>query len=150
MNILILNGPNLNLLSQREPETYGRWSMGQLEEMCRAKAERLGVSVDFLQSNRESDLIDWIQSAPRAHQGIIINAGALSHTSIAILDALKAVRLPVIEVHLSNVFQRESFRHHSYVSLASVGMICGLGVDSYLLAVEGMSRLLKEDDVSDR
>ena len=146
MNILILNGPNLNLLGRREPETYGQRDLTRLEELCRHQAERLGVLIDFYQSNHEGDLIGLIQAAPQTYQGIILNAGALSHSSIALLDALKAVDLPLIEVHLTNIFRREAFRHHSYISLASVGVICGLGVHGYLLALKGMVRLLKKDD----
>lgn len=141
--VFILNGPNLNLLGLREPEIYGRQTLADVERVSRARADALGLPVEFRQSNHEGELISWIQDAREGASGIILNAGALTHTSVGILDALVAVDRPVIEVHLSNIFSREAFRHHSYVSTAAVGVICGLGVQGYELALEAMSNILK-------
>jgi 3-dehydroquinate dehydratase-2 len=143
--ILVLNGPNLNLLGVREPETYGHDTLADIEEACLERAAALELTVDFRQSNHEGQLVDWIQEARESADGIILNAGALTHTSIAILDALKASDLPVVEVHLSNIFRRESFRRHSYVSEAAQGLICGFGAQGYLLALEAMAGLIKGD-----
>ena len=140
--ILILNGPNLNLLGVREPATYGRETLADIEEACLERAAELDLSIDFRQSNHEGQLVDWIQEARAGAQGIILNAGAYTHTSIAILDALKASEVPVVEVHLSNIHRREDFRHHSYVSQAAQGVIVGFGAQGYLLALEGMARLV--------
>jgi len=145
--ILILNGPNLNLLGEREPEIYGRETLTDIEEACRAEASRLGLALDFRQTNSEADLVELIQKARRRVAGIIINAGALSHTSIAILDALQAADMPVIEVHLSNIFRREDFRQHSYVSRGATGLICGLRSHGYVLAVEAIARLIKNPPI---
>jgi 3-dehydroquinate dehydratase II len=135
--ILILNGPNLNLLGVREPEIYGTTTLADIEAMCRARAVALGVDVDFRQSNHEGEMIDAIHAARGTAQAIIINAGAFTHTSVALLDALKGVApLPVYEVHLSNPHARESFRHISYVSPAAKAVICGLGAKGYLIALE--------------
>lgn len=144
--ILILNGPNLNMLGVREPALYGRDTLGDIESACADRAEALGLAVDFRQSNLEGELVTWIQEARSSHDGIILNAGAYSHTSIAIIDALSAAELPLIEVHLSNIFRRESFRHHSYVSLVADGVICGLGAQGYLLALEAMARLIENKE----
>jgi|SRR5579885_3302227 len=141
--VLILNGPNLNLLGRREPEIYGRESLADIESAARARARALSLELDFRQSNSEGELVTWIQQAHERCSGIVINAGALSHTSIAILDALLACGLPVIEVHLSNIYRREGFRQHSYVSQAARGVICGLGSEGYLLALEAMAKLAK-------
>ena len=138
--VLILNGPNLNLLGEREPEIYGRESLADIEAACRAKAKELGLAVDFRQSNSEAEMVSLIQEARKA-AGIIVNAGALSHTSIAILDALLAAQAPVIEVHLSNIYRREEFRRRSYVSQGATGVICGLGSQGYLLALEAIAKL---------
>jgi 3-dehydroquinate dehydratase-2 len=140
--ILILNGPNLNLLGVREPETYGNETLADIEEACLERAAALGLAIDFRQSNHEGQLIDWIQEAREASDGIVINPGGYTHTSVAILDALRAATLPIIEVHISNIFRRERFRHRSYVSLAATGVICGLGSQGYLLALEAMARLV--------
>ncbi len=140
--VLILNGPNLNLLGFREPEVYGHDTLADVEALCRSHAAGLGLSVDCRQSNHEGQLIDWVHEARTAFSGIIINPGAYSHTSIALLDALKAVQKPVAEVHLSNIHQRETFRHHSYVSQAAKGVICGLGIQGYSAALDAMSRWL--------
>jgi 3-dehydroquinate dehydratase II len=139
----ILNGPNLNLLGVREPSIYGRDTLGDIEERCTARAAALGLEIDFRQTNHEGQLVDWIQEARESADGIILNAGALSHTSVALLDALSAAELPVIEVHLSNIFRRERFRHHSYVSLAANGVICGLGPQGYELALDGITSLIE-------
>lgn len=140
--ILILNGPNLNLLGTREPEIYGATTLAQVEEMCRAEASAHGLEISFHQSNSEAELIGWIQGAITGAAGIIINPAAFTHTSVAILDALKMVNCPVIELHISNPHAREEFRHKSFVSLAATGSICGLGVDGYKLAVQAMAKLL--------
>ena len=137
--IYVLNGPNLNLLGIREPAVYGRESLDDVRRRTKARAETLGLAVDFRQSNHEGELITWIQEARTAAKGIIINAGGYTHTSVAILDALQAVELPAIEVHLSNIFRRDAFRHHSYISLGVKGVICGLGARGYELAVEAIA-----------
>ena len=139
--ILILNGPNLNLLGEREPEIYGRETLTDIEEACRAEASRLGLTLDFRQTNSEADLVELIQKARRRVAGIIINAGALSHTSIAILDALQAADMPVIEVHLSNVHAREDFRRHSMIAPVCTGVIAGFGWRSYWLALQALAAL---------
>ncbi len=143
--ILILNGPNLNLLGTREPNIYGRETLATIEAACRDRATALGLETDFRQSNDEGELVAWIQEAPKAHAGIIINAAAYTHTSVAILDALSAIDLPIIEVHLSNIHRREEFRHHSYVSKAADGMICGLGGQGYELALEALAKRVKNN-----
>ena len=137
--IYVLNGPNLNLLGTREPAVYGRDTLDDVRRRTETRAQALGLKIDFRQSNHEGELVTWIQEAKTAAQGIIINAGGYTHTSIAMLDALQAAELPVIEVHLSNIFRREAFRHHSYMSLAAKGVICGLGARGYELAVEAMA-----------
>ena len=143
--ILVLNGPNLNLLGVREPATYGRDTLADIEEACLELAAELDLSIDFRQSNHEGQLVDWIQEARETADGIVINPGAYTHTSIAILDALRAAEVPVIEVHLSNIHRRESYRRISYVSEAAQGVILGLGAHGYLLALEAMARLIKRD-----
>ncbi len=140
--ILILNGPNLNMLGSREPEIYGTQTLDDLQQVCIAHAALLSIALTFVQSNHEGELVDAIQSVRSAHDGLIINAGAFSHTSVAIHDALMMVDKPIIEVHLSNIFQREAFRHHSYVSRPAKGVICGFGVNSYVLALSAMKDLL--------
>ncbi|MEK9673134.1 MAG: type II 3-dehydroquinate dehydratase [Rhodospirillaceae bacterium] len=142
-SILVLNGPNLNLLGTREPDIYGRETLQTIEHACRARAQELGFTAEFRQSNDEGVLVTWIQEAPKSHAGLIINAGAYTHTSVALLDALSAIDLPIIEVHLSNIHRREEFRHHSYVSKAADGMICGLGGQGYELALEALAKRLK-------
>ena len=144
--VLILNGPNLNLLGEREPTIYGRTKLTDIEKSCKKRAKELGLAVDFRQSNHEGELVDWIQAARRSHAAIIINPAAYTHTSVALLDALMAVDVPVIEVHLSNIHRRDRFRHHSYVSLAATGVICGLGAQGYLLALDAMATLLKTQE----
>lgn len=141
-NILVLNGPNLNMLGTREPEIYGSETLGDIEKNMVARAEELGYIIDFRQTNSESELIGWIQQARGKSSAILLNAGAFTHTSLAIFDALQAVDMPIIEVHLSNIFRREKFRHHSYVSLAANGVICGFGGNSYILALEAAHNIL--------
>jgi 3-dehydroquinate dehydratase II len=143
--VLVLNGPNLNLLGVREPATYGRETLADIEEACLERAAALGLSLDFRQSNHEGQLIDWIQEARENADGIILNAGAYTHSSIAILDALKAAELPIVEVHLSNIYRRDSFRHISYVSAVAHGIICGFGGQGYVLALDAMARLLETE-----
>jgi 3-dehydroquinate dehydratase-2 len=140
--ILVVNGPNLNMLGVREPSLYGRDKLTDIEKLCRKQGRRLGLAIDFRQSNHEGEIVGWLQESRRAYAGIVINAGAYTHTSVAILDALQLTELPIIEVHLSNIFRRESFRHHSYVSLAARGVICGLGATGYGLALAALADFL--------
>lgn len=137
--ILILNGPNLNLLGHRQPEIYGKETLADIQSLCEREAAAHGHAIDFRQSNHEGELVDWIHEARKGFDGVIINAGAYSHTSIAILDALLALEIPVIEVHLSNIYKRDAFRHHSYISAAAKGVICGLGSKGYRLAVQALA-----------
>jgi 3-dehydroquinate dehydratase-2 len=141
--VFILNGPNLNLLGVREPATYGCDTLADVEQRCLARANALDLAIDFRQTNHEGQMVDWIHEAREAADGIILNAGALTHTSVAVLDALNSAELPIIEVHLSNIFRRESFRHHSYVSLAANGGIFGLGPQGYELALEAVAALIE-------
>jgi 3-dehydroquinate dehydratase-2 len=141
--VFILNGPNLNLLGKRQPEIYGRETLADVEAACRELAEGFGLGLRFMQSNAEHQIIDWIHEAREAAAGIIINPGAFTHTSIAILDALNAFEGPVLEVHISNVHKRENFRHHSYVSLRADGVMAGFGVEGYALATRRMATLLR-------
>ncbi|MBI3113283.1 MAG: type II 3-dehydroquinate dehydratase [Rhodospirillales bacterium] len=140
--VLVLNGPNLNLLGTREPDIYGRDTLKSIEAACKKRAKGLGLKVVFRQSNNEGELVDWVQQAGNKYQALIVNAGAYTHTSVALLDALLATDLPVVEVHLSNIHQRDEFRHHSYVSKAADGVICGLGGIGYELALEALARRL--------
>lgn len=142
--IYVLNGPNLNLLGRREPAIYGHASLNDVRARAEERAKAVGLAIDFRQSNDEGELVDWVQEARENASGIIVNAGAYSHTSIALLDALQAAELPVIEVHLSNIFRRETYRQHSYISLAAKGVICGLGVKGYELALEAMAETLAD------
>jgi 3-dehydroquinate dehydratase-2 len=141
--VFVLNGPNLNLLGARDPAIYGLDTLADIEARCLARAEALDLLIDFRQSNHEGQLVDWIQEARESADGIVLNAGALTHTSVAILDALLASGLPIVEVHLSNIFRREGFRHHSYVSLAASGVICGLGAQGYELALDAIATLIE-------
>ena len=143
--ITVLNGPNLNLLGTREPEIYGTGTLDDLETLCAETAEGLGIGVEFRQSNIEGELINWIQEARTSAAGLIINPAGYSHTSIAMMDAISALEIPVIEVHLSNIHKREAFRHHSYISHAADGVICGLGFAGYRLALIALSDILEED-----
>lgn len=137
--VLVLNGPNLNMLGVRNPALYGRQTLGDIEDACHIKAEAVGLTIDFRQSNREGELVDWIHEARTDNSGIVVNAGAYTHTSIALHDALELAELPVVEVHLSNVFQREPFRHTSYISPVAIGVICGFGRHGYLLAIDALA-----------
>ena len=139
--IYVLNGPNLNLLGVREPEIYGKTTLADVQALCEARAKALGKTVVFRQSNHEGQLVDWIQEARTMACAIVINPAAYGHTSIALLDALKAAEVPVIECHFSNPAARESFRHHTYVSLVATGVVTGLGAKSYELAVEAAAAL---------
>ncbi|NHN88908.1 type II 3-dehydroquinate dehydratase [Acetobacter conturbans] len=144
--IAILNGPNLNMLGLRQPEVYGRTTLDDVEQLCAQVAEKLDVGIDFRQTNGEGELISWVQECRGRAQGIIINPAGYTHTSVALLDALLAVDLPVIEVHISNIHRREPFRHHSYVSKAAVGVICGLGVQGYALALQAMTDIIMNEE----
>jgi 3-dehydroquinate dehydratase-2 len=142
--VLVLNGPNLNMLGKRQPHIYGRETLADVEKACRVEALRLGLGVEFAQSNHEGVLVDLIQAAREKNSAIVINAGAYTHTSVALLDALNAAELPTVEVHISNIYKRESFRHRSYISPAAVGVIAGLGIQGYLLALQALAtRLIK-------
>lgn len=141
--ILILNGPNLNLLGTRQPEVYGRTTLSDIEAMCRAHGERIGVDVSFMQSNHEGALIDAIHEARGERDGLILNAGAYTHTSVALMDAISSAEIPAIELHLSNVHARESFRHTSYIAKVAVGVICGFGARGYTLAMDAMKSHLE-------
>jgi 3-dehydroquinate dehydratase II len=143
--IYVLNGPNLNLLGQREPQLYGSTTLRDIETRLRTRAAKLGLSVDFRQSNHEGELIDWVHEARQRASGIIVNAAGLTHSSVALLDALLAADLPIVEVHLTNIYRREAFRHHSYVSQAATGIICGLGAKGYELALDALAERLQAD-----
>jgi len=138
-NILILNGPNLNMLGVRENDIYGTQSLADIEKMCIEHAKTLSQIIDFRQSNTEGELVDWIQEARNNFDAIIINPAAYTHTSIAIHDALRSIDIPIIEVHLSNIYKREEFRHKSYVSAVAMGIICGLGTNGYNLALSALA-----------
>ncbi|MDC0737196.1 type II 3-dehydroquinate dehydratase [Cognatishimia sp. SS12] len=137
-SLLILNGPNLNLLGTRQPEVYGKTTLNDIEAMCAAHAQRLNIRVSCLQSNHEGALIDAIHAAKGTHDGIVLNAGAFTHTSIALMDAIASVELPVIELHLSNIHAREAFRHKSYIAPVALGQICGFGAAGYGLAIDAL------------
>ena len=138
ISILVVHGPNLNLLGIREPETYGSTTLAQINQNLQQEAQRLQVGLSCLQSNHEGALVDAIHQAQGKHQGIIINAGAYTHTSVAIRDALAGVDIPTVEVHLSNIYRREEFRHHSYIAAIAIGQISGFGANSYLLGLQAL------------
>ncbi len=140
--ILVLNGPNLNMLGAREPALYGHRTLDDIQEMCADRAEALGLDIDFRQSNHEGELVEWIQQARGVFAGIVINPGGYTHTSIAILDALLLSELPVVEIHISNIFRREPFRGHSYISQAASGMITGFGAHGYVLALDAIAEIV--------
>jgi 3-dehydroquinate dehydratase II len=140
--IYILNGPNLNLLGTREPEIYGKTTLAGIEQMCQDFGASHALAIQFLQTNHEGQLVDWIQEAAQKAQGLLINPAAYSHTSLAVRDALSACQIPVVEVHLSNIHRREPFRHLSYVSQVATGIICGFGADGYLLGLRALLCLL--------
>lgn len=142
--VFVLNGPNLNLLGKRQPHIYGHETLADVERDCRALAKKLKLEIRFHQSNREYEIIDWIHEAREEGAGIVINPAAFTHTSVAILDALNACEFPIFEVHISNVHRRETFRHHSYVSLRADGVIAGLGTQGYALALQRLGRLIDE------
>jgi 3-dehydroquinate dehydratase-2 len=150
LTILVLNGPNLNMLGLRQPEIYGRTTLADVRAMVEQAAAGLGVAVDFRQSNHEGVLIDWIHEARNSADAIVINPGGLTHTSVALMDALSAAEKPVVELHLSNVHRREAFRHHSYVSLVATGVICGLGPHGYVLALHAAKELVRPSPAAAR
>lgn len=142
--IYVLNGPNMNLLGKREPEKYGRASLDDVEALCREAGQTHGFTIEFRQSNKEGELIEFIhEAAKKSAAGIVINPAGYTTTSIAIMDAILAVGLPAVEVHITNIHARESFRHHSYISKAARGVICGLGIEGYALAIAGLAGLIK-------
>lgn len=143
-SILVLNGPNLNLLGTRQPEVYGHTTLQMLEDRCVAHGKTIGMTVETFQSNHEGALIDAIHAARGVHDGIILNAGAYTHSSIALMDAISSVQLPVVEVHMSNIHARESFRHRSYIAPVAIGQICGFGVQSYVLALDALAAHLQD------
>lgn len=140
--VLVINGPNLNLLGTREPDVYGAETLADIEAKCQTLGGELGLEVEFRQTNTEGEMVDWVQQAQGVADILVINAGAYTHTSVALLDALKATKTPVIEVHLSNIHQREEFRHHSYVSKVAVGIIVGFGGFGYEMALQAAKRIL--------
>ena len=142
MEILIINGPNLNMLGARQPEIYGHQSLKDVKILCEKEAGALGALVDFRQSNLESELVGWIQDAKASVNGLLLNAGGLTHSSIAVLDALASVQVPTVEIHMSNIHRREKFREMSYVSLFATGMICGFGSYSYVLGLRAIYNIL--------
>ena len=142
--ILVINGPNLNLLGTREKEKYGSISLQDIQKKCESHSDKIGLKIDFKQSNVEGEIVNFIQDARKKYQGIIINAGGYTHTSVAILDALLAVKKPTIELHITNIYKREEFRHKSLISKATDGIICGFGVEGYIMALNGIKNLLKK------
>ncbi|MFT5180427.1 MAG: 3-dehydroquinate dehydratase-2 [Alphaproteobacteria bacterium] len=143
--VWVLNGPNLNLLGEREPDTYGGETLAGIEKRCAKAAKQAGLKLEFRQTNHEGELVAWIQEARDGVAGLAINAGAYTHTSVAVHDALRLLSIPIVEVHLSNIFAREEFRHHSYVSAAATGVICGFGGDSYVLALQALSAKISDE-----
>ena len=142
--IAVLNGPNINMLGLREPRLYGAATMDDVEQLCAETAEEVGLAIDFRQTNSEGELVSWVQECRGTAAGLVINPAGYTTTSIALMDAILAVELPAIEVHVTNIHRREEFRHHSYVSKAAVGVICGLGVRGYALALRAMADLLDD------
>lgn len=143
-SILILNGPNLNLLGTRQPEVYGHMTLADIEALCSAKAEDLGIGMEFAQSNSEGALIDRIHATRGTHDGMILNAGAYTHTSIALMDAISSAEIPTVELHLSNIHAREPFRHVSYIAKVAIGQICGFGPAGYPIAMEALAGHLRQ------
>ena len=148
LSILVLHGPNLNLLGKREPEIYGSLTLEDINRLLIEQSEELHTKVSTLQSNHEGALVDTIHQALGQHDGIVINAGAYTHTSVAIRDALAAVKLPTVEVHLSNIYQREAFRHHSYIAPIAIGQISGFGAESYRLGLQALVDYLRKQDTN--
>ena len=142
--ILLINGPNLNLLGTREKEKYGNTSLQDVQKKCEMHCKKIGLEIDFKQSNVEGEIVNFIQNSKEKHHAIIINAGGYTHTSVAILDALLAVKKPTIELHITNIYKREDFRHKSMISKAADGIICGLGVEGYIMALNGIKNLIKK------
>lgn len=145
-SLLILNGPNLNLLGTRQPEVYGRVTLDDINTLCATEASRNGYTVDCLQSNHEGALIDAVHAARGLHAGIVLNAGAYTHTSVALMDAISSAAVPVVEVHLSNIHAREAFRHKSYIAPVALGQICGFGAQGYVLAIQALVAYLAAAD----
>lgn len=144
--IVVLNGPNMNMLGLRQPQLYGSATLDDVEQLCAESGEALGLAIDFRQTNNEGELISWVQECRGRAAGIVINPAGYTTTSIALMDALLAVELPVIEVHVTNIHRREEFRQHSYVSKAAVGVICGLGIQGYALALTALAAMLDEEE----
>ena len=144
--ILVINGPNLNLLGTREKEKYGNSSLAEIQKKCEEHCKNIDLQVEFKQSNVEGEIVNYIQSAKNNYQGIIINAGGYTHTSVAILDAILAVKKPTIELHITNIYKREDFRHKSLISKAVNGIICGLGVEGYIMALNGIKNIIENEN----
>ena len=144
--ILVINGPNLNLLGTREKEKYGQSSLEDIRNKCEAHAKKIGIEVEFKQSNVEGEIVNFIQETRKKYNGIIINAGGYTHTSVSILDALLAVKKPTIELHITNIYKREDFRHKSLISKAADGIICGLGADGYIMALNGIKKIISNEN----
>ena len=144
--ILVINGPNLNLLGTREKEKYGQSSLEDIRNKCEAHAKKIGLEVEFKQSNVEGEIVNFIQETRKKYNGIVINAGGYTHTSVAILDALLAVKKPTIELHITNIYKREDFRHKSLISKAADGIICGLGADGYIMALNGIKKIISNEN----
>ncbi len=144
--IIILNGPNLNLLGEREKEQYGTFTLKDIEEKCENFAKKLKINLDLHQSNIEGELVEKIQDSRKSHNGLIINAGGYTHTSVAIHDALKIIQIPIIELHISNIYNREDFRHKSLISKVAKGIICGFGAEGYLMALDAMNKYLENEN----
>ena len=144
--ILVINGPNLNLLGTREKEKYGQSSLEDIKNKCETHAKKIGLELDFRQSNVEGEIVNFIQESRKEHSGIIINAGGYTHTSVSILDALLAVKKPTIELHITNIYKREDFRHKSLISKAADGIICGLGADGYIMALNGIKKIISNEN----
>ncbi|MEQ8510719.1 MAG: type II 3-dehydroquinate dehydratase [Rhodospirillaceae bacterium] len=145
--VFVINGPNLNLLGTREPDVYGHTTLADIENVTVTAGKTLEIDIVFRQSNEEGVIVNWVHEAQRDGHGLIINAAGYTHTSVAIMDALLATQIPIIEVHLSNIYKREEFRHHSYISKAANGVICGFGSQGYVLAVNAMAKLLKSEQI---
>ena len=144
--ILVINGPNLNLLGTREKEKYGQSSLEDIRNKCEAHAKKIGIEVEFKQSNVEGEIVNFIQETRKKYNGIIINAGGYTHTSVSILDALLAVKKPTIELHITKIYKREDFRHKSLISKAADGIICGLGADGYIMALNGIKKIINNEN----
>ena len=144
--ILVINGPNLNLLGTREKEKYGNSTLADIQKKCESYSKKIGLEVDFKQSNVEGEIVNLIQNTKDKYKGIIINAGGYTHTSVAILDALLAVKKPTIELHITNIYKREDFRHKSLISKAADGIICGLGIDGYIMALDGIKKIIANEN----